>query len=147
MTATEIKSNTIQTSENVVKISGDLTTCQSVSNFPFYPITLPDFYNKYNTEKRKREEAENEAKYLREKLKKTFPDVKRILKNGDYMTVLWEDGTKTIVKRAEDEPQSDYAAFTAALGIKCYGSNSALKKLVASAEAQGKKKKKKANGE
>lgn len=68
---------------------------------------------------------------------------KRILKNGDYMTVLWADGTKTIVKRAPDEPHSDYAAFTAALGIKCFGSNSALKRIVESAEVQNKKKKKK----
>lgn len=70
-------------------------------------------------------------------------EAKKILKNGDYMTVLWADGTKTIVKRAADEPQSDYAAFTAALGIKAYGSNSALKRIVAGAEEQGKKKKKK----
>jgi hypothetical protein len=68
---------------------------------------------------------------------------KRILKNGDYMTVLWEDGTKTIVKRAPDEPESDYAAFTAAIGIRVFGSNSALKRIVESAEVQGKKKKKK----
>lgn len=69
--------------------------------------------------------------------------VKKILKNGDYMTVLWNDGTKTIVKRAADEPESDYAAFTAALGIRAFGSNSALKRIVESAEVQGKKKKKK----
>lgn len=69
--------------------------------------------------------------------------VKKILKNGDYMTVLWDDGTKTIVKRAPDEPESDYAAFTAALGIRAFGSNSALKRIVESAEVQGKKKKKK----
>ena len=68
----------------------------------------------------------------------------RILKNGDYMTVLWDDGTKTIVKRAADEAESDYAAFTAAVGIKCFGSNSALKRIVASAEDQKKKKKKRA---
>lgn len=67
---------------------------------------------------------------------------KKILKNGDYMTVLWDDGTKTIVKRAEDEAESDYAAFTAAVGIKCFGSNSALKRIVASAEEQKKKKRK-----
>ena len=70
-------------------------------------------------------------------------EAKKILKNGDYMTVLWRDGTKTIVKRAPDEQESDYAAFTAALGIKCFGSNSALKRIVESAEVQNKKKKKK----
>lgn len=82
------------------------------------------------------------AKVFCSKPKSQF-SVKKILKNGDYMTVLWADGTKTIVKRAADEPQSDYAAFTAALGIKAFGSNSALKRIVAGAEEQGKKKKKK----
>lgn len=87
--------------------------------------------------------AERMKKELAEAKKKMIPRVKKILKNGDYMTVLWDDGTKTIVKRAADEPASDYAAFTACLGIKCFGSNSALKRLVATAEEQGKKKKKK----
>lgn len=95
-------------------------------------------------------EAIDEVKRLRCDLAKykkrsAVPEVNKILKNGDYMTVLWDDGTKTIVKRAADEPASDYAAFTACLGIKCFGSNSALKRLVATAEEQGKKKKKRKN--
>ena len=64
----------------------------------------------------------------------------RILKSGNCMIVFWQDGTKTVVKRAEDEADSDYAAFTAALGIKLYGSNSALKRIVRSAETQKPKK-------
>lgn len=87
--------------------------------------------------------TEKMKKELAEAKKNAIPHAKKILKNGDYMTVLWADGTKTIVKRAADEPQSDYAAFTAALGIKAYGSNSALKRIVAGAEEQGKRKKKK----
>ena len=91
--------------------------------------------------------AELEIDMLRSRIakaeKNAIPHAKKILKNGDYMTVLWQDGTNTVVKRASDEAQSDYAAFTAALGIKCFGSNSALKRIVASAEVQGKKKKKK----
>lgn len=142
MTATEIKNGaTIQTSTTGIKISADWSPCTSVGSLPVYQITKPDFYHEYTAEKRKREEAESEVKYLREKLKKSPPAVKRILKNGDYMTVLWEDGTKTIVKRAEDEPASDYAAFTAALGIKVFGTNSELKRLVATAKEQGRKKK------
>lgn len=65
---------------------------------------------------------------------------KRILKSGNRMIVFWEDGTKTVVKRAEDEADNDYAAFTAALGVKLYGSNSALKRIVRSAEVQKPKK-------
>ena len=67
---------------------------------------------------------------------------KRIIKNNNAMIVFWADGTKTIVKRADDELDSDYAAFTAALGIKCFGSNSALKRIVARTETQKPKKQK-----
>lgn len=68
---------------------------------------------------------------------------KRILKSGNRTIVFWGDGTKTIVKRAEDEEESDYAAFTAALGIKLFGSNSALKKLIESKTEVQKPKKQK----
>lgn len=87
-------------------------------------------------------DKKNKPPFSEKKILAPF-SAKKILKNGDYMTVLWEDGTKTIVKRAPDEPESDYAAFTAALGIRTFGSNSALKRIVESAEVQGKKKKKK----
>ena len=67
---------------------------------------------------------------------------KRIIKNNNAMIVFWNDGTKTIVKRASDELDSDYAAFTAALGRKIFGSNSALKRIVARTETQKPKKQK-----
>lgn len=57
-------------------------------------------------------------------------EVNRILKSGNATIVFWADGTKTIVKRAEDEPDNPYNAFCAALAKKLYGSNSAVKKLV-----------------
>lgn len=55
---------------------------------------------------------------------------KRILRHGPATIVFWGDGTKTVVKRAPDEPDNEYAAFTAALAIKIFGSNSKLKKIV-----------------
>ena len=64
----------------------------------------------------------------------------RILKSGIATIVFWQDGTKTVVKRGSDEPESDYAAFTAALGIKIFGSNSALKRIVSRTETQEPKK-------
>lgn len=54
----------------------------------------------------------------------------RILRSGPATIVFWADGTKTIVKRAPDEEDNAYAAFTAALAIKIFGSNSKLKKMV-----------------
>lgn len=67
---------------------------------------------------------------------------KRILKSGNRTIVFWQDGTKTIVKRADDEAESGYAAFTAALAIKLYGSNSAVKRIVDKTETQKPKKQK-----
>lgn len=55
---------------------------------------------------------------------------KRILRHGPATIVFWGDGTKTVVKRAPDEPDNEYTAFTAALAIKIFGSNSKLKKIV-----------------
>ena len=54
----------------------------------------------------------------------------RIVKSGRATIVFWEDGTKTVVKRSHDEPDNDYNAFLAALGIKIFGSNSQLKKII-----------------
>ena len=55
----------------------------------------------------------------------------RILKSGIATVVFWNDGSKTVVKRGKDEPDDTYAAFTAALAKKVYGSNSKLKRLIA----------------
>lgn len=56
---------------------------------------------------------------------------KRILRSGPATIVFWQDGTKTIVKRCLDDAiDSPYTAFTAALAIKIFGSNSKLKKMV-----------------
>ncbi len=65
-------------------------------------------------------------------------DPKRILRSGPATIVFWEDGTKTVVKCAADENDNTYAAFTAALAIKIFGSNSAVKKLVKSKTEEAK---------
>jgi hypothetical protein len=49
-----------------------------------------------------------------------FP--KKIIKSGPCTIVFWNDGTKTMVRRAMDEEtDSPYEAFTAALAIKIFG--------------------------
>ena len=56
--------------------------------------------------------------------------VKRIIRSGETMVVIWEDDEKTIVRRSPDEPDSDYAAFTAAYCIREFGSNTRLKRFL-----------------
>lgn len=69
---------------------------------------------------------------------------KRILKSGPCTIVFWSDGTKTMVRCASDEEDNDYAAFTAALAIKLFGSNSALKRMIKNKTSVQKPKKVKA---
>lgn len=54
----------------------------------------------------------------------------RILKSGNATVVFWKDGSKTVVKLPKGETPDDYEAFTAALAIKIFGSNSKLKKVI-----------------
>lgn len=57
--------------------------------------------------------------------------IKRIIQNGPATIVFWEDGTKTVVKRSKNDPESDvYSAVAYALAKKRYGSNSQFKKRV-----------------
>lgn len=62
--------------------------------------------------------------------KRQWFEVRRILRNGPATIVFWGDGTKTVVKRPEGKEDDIYEAFTAALGIKMYKTNSHLKKLI-----------------
>ena len=70
----------------------------------------------------------------------------KIIRSGNRTIVFWNDGTKTIVKRSEDEEDNIYVAFTAALAIKQFGSNSHLKKIIQERTVEQKKKEKKKDG-
>jgi hypothetical protein len=54
----------------------------------------------------------------------------RIVKSGPCTIVFWQDGTKTVVRCPADTIPNDYEAFTAALAIKIFGTNSQVKKLI-----------------
>lgn len=58
------------------------------------------------------------------------PKVKKIIHSGPCTIVFWEDNTKTIVRLEEGKEYDEYAAFTAALAKKCYGSNSKVHKIL-----------------
>lgn len=61
-----------------------------------------------------------------------IPTPKKIIVNEDskVTVVMWDDGTKTIVKCSEADQYDLYAAYCAAFAKKCYGTNSQLKKTI-----------------
>ena len=62
--------------------------------------------------------------------KNEFLEPDRILKSKNATVVFWKDGTKTVVKCAKNEEPNEYNAFTAALAIKLFGTNSREKKII-----------------
>lgn len=61
---------------------------------------------------------------------KFAPRPKKIIYNESkgVTVVMWDDGTKTIVKCSENNQRDLYNAYCAAFAKKCYGTNSALKR-------------------
>lgn len=70
--------------------------------------------------------------YLKEKLTEFAQEncVKKIVHNGPTTIVFWDDGTKTIVKRAEGSKDDIYMAFCCAFTKKMLGNNSRIKRII-----------------
>lgn len=70
----------------------------------------------------------------------------KIIHNKDVTVVFWEDGTKTLVKKAKGTKYDEHTAFCAALAKKIFGTNSNLKRQIKEAENTKRIKPKKKNG-
>lgn len=55
---------------------------------------------------------------------------KKIIYSGGRTIVMWDDGTKTIVKCADDQEFDEYSGFVAAFAKKVFGSTSGIKKMI-----------------
>ena len=53
---------------------------------------------------------------------------KKIIHNGPATIVIWRDGEKTVVKLMEGDTYDEYAAFSAALAKKIFGSTGYVKR-------------------
>lgn len=58
------------------------------------------------------------------------PNAVSIIKNGPATVVLWDDRTKTVVKRTEDEADDPEKGFAMALVKKLYGTRSRFKRML-----------------
>lgn len=86
-----------------------------------------------------KEDVDNFAKLFRGSIMEGAASVfmpEKIIKSADRTIVFWKDDTKTIVRRSDDTADDLYSAFTAALAIKIYGSNSQVKKILRMADIQ-----------
>lgn len=92
-----------------------------ISRFWIDPLTItdPDVRNKVSY-----------SNYY--KTPNRIPTPKHIIvrENAGVTIVLWDDGTKTVVRCSEADTYDVYAAYCAAFTKKCYGTNSHLKKTI-----------------
>lgn len=88
-----------------------------ISNIGINPTSITDVIKKLEEDMKKNYVADTIA-------------VKYIYHSGDATVVYWVDGTKTIVRRSPEEPDSDYTAFCAALAKKLYGSTTNVHSVV-----------------
>lgn len=63
-------------------------------------------------------------------MKKTLPEIKKVIYSGNKTIVLWADNTKTIVSCREGETFDQYMGFCAAVTKKLFGSTSKIKKTI-----------------
>lgn len=114
---------------------------EKISRFWIDPLTITDpvvrgkvSYADYYAMKREQKKAS------------CIPIPKKIIINEDskVTVVMWDDGTKTIVKCSDADQYDSYAAYCAAFAKKCYGTNSQLKKTIENLTVVQESKKKKA---
>lgn len=72
-------------------------------------------------------ELKKAGKIKEEENMKQLPEIKKIIHSGDYTHIIWADGSKTSVKKAEDMPYDAYSAFAQAVVKKLYGSTEKAK--------------------
>ena len=84
----------------------------------------------------------NDIKFVSTGSWNIVPKVKKIIHSGPCTIVFWEDNTKTVVRLEEGKEYDEYAAFTAALAKKCYGSNSKVHKILEKKTVEQKQKSK-----
>jgi hypothetical protein len=70
----------------------------------------------------------------------------QVIHNDNAVIVFWEDGTKTIVRRREGDPDDIHSAFAQALVKKLFGATTTVHKMVYKALKEQPTKQKKAGG-
>ena len=68
--------------------------------------------------------------YLPEKYSKYDLMPKQIIHNAEAVIVFWKDGSKTIVRRREGDPDDIHSAFAQALVKKLFGATTTAHKMV-----------------
>lgn len=120
-----------------------LAKAKTEQNYMIKEVTMPSYMEKCRQEVEKY--IENDVQSTFELYHQQCVTPKKIIYNPDNLTttVLWVDGTTTIVRCSQHDEFSEYSGFTAALAKKVYGGTGPINQVIKRNKTYQKSKKKK----
>lgn len=98
------------------------------NSIDFKSVSEPTISQEVKTNK---VEPEHREKEVQAKIKDA---IKKVIFSGNRTIIIWDDGTKTIVKCSDDEEFDKYAGFSAAIVKALFGSTFAAQNFLKSVE-------------
>lgn len=138
----QIQSVTSQVFHRLLKEIKTKRLARNEQNYMIKEVSMPSYLAKYQREV---------EKYMKNDVQSTFElyhqqcvTPKKIIYNPDNLTttVLWADGTTTIVRCSQNDAFSEYNGFVAALAKKIYGGTGPINQVIKCNKSYQKSKKK-----
>ena len=139
----QIQSITSQVFHRLLKEIKTKRLARNEQHYMIKEVTMPSYMAKYQPEVEKY--LKNDAQSTFELYNQMCVTPKKIIYNLDNLTttVLWGDGTTTIVRCSPNDKFSEYNGFTAALAKKIYGGTGPINQVIKHNRSYQKSKKKK----
>lgn len=139
----QIQSATSQVFHRLLKEIKIKRLAKSEQNYMIKEVIMPSYMTKYQQEVERY--CKNDAQSTFELYHQQCVTPKKIIYNSDNLTttVLWVDGTITIVRCSPNDEFSEYNGFIAALAKKVYGGTGPINQVIKRNKTYQKSKKKK----
>ncbi len=139
----QIQSVTSQVFHRLLKEIKTKRLAKNEQNYMIKEVTMPEYFNQY--QKAIKKYTKNDVQSTFELYHQQCVTPKKIIYNPDNLTttVLWGDGTTTIVRCSQNDGFSEYNGFVAALAKKIYGGTGPINQVIKHNKSYQKSKKKK----
>lgn len=139
----QIQSVTSQVFHRLLKEIKTKRLAKNEQNYMIKEVTMPSYMTEFQREAEKY--FKNDAQSTFELYHQQCVTPKKIIYNPDNLTttVLWMDGTTTIVKCSPNDKFSEYNGFVAAVAKKIYGGTGPINQIIKRNKFYQKSKKKK----
>ena len=139
----QIQSVTSRVFHRLLKEIKTKRLAKNEQNYMIKEVTMPEYFNQYQKAVEKYNKNDTQSTF--ELYHQQCVTPKKIIYNPDNLTttVLWMDGTTTIVRCSQRDEFSEYGGFIAALAKKIYGGTGPINQVIKHNRSYQKSKKKK----